>query len=184
MYKLSKKDCNNLQNYFRNYVINIALLSYFLLVIVTMFVCFLIFYYMTKDPNYKFKNGVAVFIIIFFASLVIPIIILEIYCLCKGIEMFKLLGGDYNKFSQTNLIQSVEIKNDDYELAKKRRENGNNINYNLENEFTNSNIKTNNKFIDMKENNILKGKIKKINDLIYDEKPKTIVNDKELNEKY
>jgi len=186
MSKLSKNECIKLQNYFRNYVINIALLSYFLLVILTMLVCFIIFFYLTKDPNYKFKNGIAVSIIIFLAALVIPIIILEIYCLCKGYEMFKLLGGDYNKFSQSNFIQSVEIKNDDYELAKIKRSNGNN-NFNLDNinnELTSSNIKTNNKLIDIKESNILKGKIKGEEELIFDEKPKQIINNKILDEKY
>jgi hypothetical protein len=185
MSKLSKKECVKLQNYFRNYVINIALLSYFLLVILTMLVCFIIFFYLTKDPNYKFKNGIAVSIIIFLAALVIPIIVLEIYCLCKGYEMFKLLGGDFNKFSQSSFIQSVEIKNDEYDLAKIKRSNANN-NYNLDNnnELTSSNIKTNNKLIDIKESNILKGKIKGVEDLIFDEKPKQIKNNKDLDEKY
>ena len=150
-----------------------------------MLVCFIIFFYLTKDPNYKIKNGIAVSIIIFLAALVIPIIVLEIYCLCKGYEMFKLLGGDFNKFSQSSFIQSVEIKNDEYDLAKIKRSNANN-NYNLNNnnELTSSNIKTNNKLIDIKESNILKGKIKGVEDLIFDEKPKQIKNNKDLDEKY
>ena len=184
MSKLSKNECIKLQKYFRNYVIKIAILSYFLLAILTMLVCFIIFFYFTKDPNYKIKNGIAVSIIIFLASLVIPIIILEIYCLCKGYEMFKLFGGDYRKFSKSNFIQSVEIKIDEYDTSKIKRSNENNYNLdnNNNNEFTSSNIITNNKMIDIKENNILKGKIKGDEDLIFEEKPKQIINNKELNE--
>ena len=186
MNKLSKNECIKLQNIFRNYVIKIALLSYFLLVILTMFVCFIIFFYLTKDSKYKIKNAIAVSIIIFFASLIIPIIVLEIYCLIKGYEMFKILGGDYNKISQSDFIQSVEIKNDEYEIAKIKRlnENNNISDNNKNNELTASNIKTNNNLIDIKENYILKGKIKRAEDLIFEEKPKQIINNNEINEKY
>ncbi len=186
MSKLSKNECIKLQNIFRNYVIKIALLSYFLLVILTMFVCFIIFFYLTKDSKYKIKNAIAVSIIIFFASLIIPIIVLEIYCLIKGYEMFKILGGDYNKISQSDFIQSVEIKNDEYEIAKIKRlnENNNISDNNKNNELTASNIKTNNNLIDIKENYILKGKIKRAEDLIFEEKPKQIINNNEINEKY
>ncbi len=186
MSKLSKNECIKLQNIFRNYVIKIALLSYFLLVILTIFVCFIIFFYLTKDSKYKIKNAIAVSIIIFFASLIIPIIVLEIYCLIKGYEMFKILGGDYNKISQSDFIQSVEIKNDEYEIAKIKRlnENNNISDNNKNNELTASNIKTNNNLIDIKENYILKGKIKRAEDLIFEEKPKQIINNNEINEKY
>ena len=186
MSKLSKNECIKLQNIFRNYVIKIALLSYFLLVILTMLVCFIIFFYLTKDSKYKIKNAIAVSIIIFFASLIIPIIVLEIYCLCKGYEMFKILGGDYNKISQSDFIQSVEIKNDEYEIAKIKRlnENNNISDNNKNNELTASNIKTNNNLIDIKENYILKGKLKSAEDLIFEEKPKQIINNNEISEKY
>ena len=194
MSKLSKNECIKLQNIFRNYVIKIALLSYFLLVILTMLVCFIIFFYLTKDSKYKIKNGIAVSIIIFLAALIIPIIVLEIYCLYKGYEMFKILGGDYNKISQSDFIQSVEIKNDEYEMAKIKRinennnnnisDNNNNISDNNNNELTSSNMKTNNQLINIKENYILKGKIKGVEDLIFEEKPKQIINNKEINEKY
>ena len=186
MIKLSKNECIKLQNIFRNYVIKIALLSYFLLVILTMFVCFIIFFHLTKDSKYKIKNAIAVSIIIFFASLIIPIIVLEIYCLIKGYEMFKILGGDYNKISQSDFIQSVEIKNDEYEIAKIKRlnENNNISDNNKNNELTASNIKTNNNLIDIKENYILKGKLKRAEDLIFEEKPKQIINNNEINEKY
>ena len=186
MSKLSKNECIKLQNIFRNYVIKIALLSYFLLVILTIFVCFIIFFHLTKDSKYKIKNAIAVSIIIFFASLIIPIIVLEIYCLIKGYEMFKILGGDYNKISQSDFIQSVEIKNDEYEIAKIKRlnENNNISDNNKNNELTASNIKTNNNLIDIKENYILKGKLKRAEDLIFEEKPKQIINNNEISEKY
>ena len=186
MNKLSKNECIKLQNIFRNYVIKIALLSYFLLVILTIFVCFIIFFHLTKDSKYKIKNAIAVSIIIFFASLIIPIIVLEIYCLIKGYEMFKILGGDYNKISQSDFIQSVEIKNDEYEIAKIKRlnENNNISDNNKNNELTASNIKTNNNLIDIKENYILKGKLKRAEDLIFEEKPKQIINNNEISEKY
>ena len=119
---VSIKKCKSFQNNFRNYFIKITIFSYFFLTFLTMIILFIIFYVNTNDNKFKIKNGLIAAFIVFCGALVIPIIIIEIYCVIKGKEIFKLFGGDYNKFFCfiDIKLQSVDIKNEDYINFKKK----------------------------------------------------------------
>ena len=108
----SKAECKKLQDYFQYYIIKIALSSYFILVLITAFVVSIITFNFTKDLLFKRKNAITSFLIVLLASVVIPIVIIEIYCCYKQCEIGSIFGADFNKCGGSNLIQSVEIKNE------------------------------------------------------------------------
>jgi len=122
---VSIKKCKSFQNNFRNYFIKITIFSYFFLTFLTTIILFIIFYINTIDDKIKIKNGLIAAFIVFCGALVIPIIIIEIYCIVTGKEIFKLFGGDYNKFFCfiDIKLQTVDIKNEDY-INKKRENRG------------------------------------------------------------
>ena len=108
----SKAECKKLQDYFQYYIIKIALSSYFILVLITAFVVSIITFNFTKDLLFKRKNAITSFLIVLLASVVIPIVIIEIYCCYNQCDIGSIFGADFNKCGGSNLIQSVEIKNE------------------------------------------------------------------------
>ena len=122
---VSINKCKSFQNNFRNYFIKITIFSYFILTFLTMIVLFIIFYINTIDKKIKVANAFIAAFVVFCGALVVPIIIIEIYCVVKGKEIFKLFGGDYDKFFCfiDIKLQTVDIKNEDY-INKKRENRG------------------------------------------------------------
>lgn len=124
---LKKSECLKIENFFRNYVIKIALLSYFSFILITMIIVF-IFYYCYSEQIYKIKNGTAASIIVFCGALIIPIILIQIYCCYKNIEIYQFFGGDFSKCcSGRNILslQSVEIKENNQREFQNNNKTGN-----------------------------------------------------------
>ena len=108
-----KSKCEIMQNDFRNYVLKVAFLSYFSFVLLAMIIVFIIYYCNSKPFKFKLKNATAASIIVFSGAMIIPIIIIQIYCCYKNIEIYQFFGGDFTKCcSGKNILslQSVEIK--------------------------------------------------------------------------
>ena len=108
----TKSECKKIKDYFQSYILKIVFSSYFLLILITCASVSLIFFCLTKDREFKTKNALASFILVFCGALVIPIIVIEIYCCCKGVEVGSIFGADFKKCGGSNLMQSVEIKNE------------------------------------------------------------------------
>ncbi len=142
-----KSSCEIMQNDFKNYVLKVAFLSYFSFVLFTMIIVFIIYYCNSKPFKYKIRNGTAASIIVFSGSLIIPIIIIQIYCCYKNIEIYQFFGGDFTKCcSGRNILslQSVEIKESnqkDNELTTKSERNKSYRNINEKNNITNKDQK-------------------------------------------
>ena len=108
-----KSSCEIMQNDFKNYVLKVAFLSYFSFVLFTMIIVFIVYYCNSQPLKFKIRNGSAASIIVFCGALIIPIIIIQIYCCYKNIEIYQFFGGDFTKCcSGRNVLslQSVEIK--------------------------------------------------------------------------
>jgi hypothetical protein len=135
--------CKSFQNNFRNYFIKITIFSYFFLTFLTMIVLFVVFYVNTIDKKIKVANAFIAAFVVFCGALVVPIVIIEIYCVVKNKEIFKLFGGDYDKFFCfiDIKLQSVEIKNEDF-INKKPE----NHNYYNNSNSENFNLKTSKNF--------------------------------------
>ena len=135
--------CKSFQNNFRNYFIKITIFSYFFLTFLTMIVLFVVFYVNTIDKKIKVANAFIAAFVVFCGALVVPIVIIEIYCVVKRKEIFKLFGGDYDKFFCfiDIKLQSVEIKNEDF-INKKPE----NHNYYNNSNSENFNLKTSKNF--------------------------------------
>ena len=135
--------CKSFQNNFRNYFIKITIFSYFFLTFLTMIVLFIVFYVNTIDKKIKVANAFIAAFVVFCGALVVPIVIIEIYCVVKKKEIFKLFGGDYDKFFCfiDIKLQSVEIKNEDF-INKKPE----NHNYYNNSNSENFNLKTSKNF--------------------------------------
>ena len=109
----SKSESKKIQNFFRDYVIKIALLSYFCFIFFIIIVIFIFFYCYSEPIKFKIKNGTAASIIVFCGATIIPILIVQIYCCYKNIEIHQFFGGDFTKCcSGKNVLslQTVEIK--------------------------------------------------------------------------
>ena len=131
---MSFKRCQEILDNFQKYVINIALISYFTLMFIVMVIVFFIYYCYTRDKLYKCRNAFSSSIIVLFASTVIPIIILQIYCWYKVITIEQFFGANFDKcFNISKSLQSVdEIENTRPDIRK--NENDNETNYENEND--------------------------------------------------
>ena len=109
----SFKRCQDILDNFQRYVINIALISYFSLMLIVMVIVFISYYYYTRDKKYKCKNAFASSVIVFFAGTVIPILILQIYCWYKVITIEQYFGANFDAcFNISKSLQSVDVIND------------------------------------------------------------------------
>ena len=109
----SFKRCQDILDNFQRYVINIALISYFTLMIIVMFIVFICYYCYTRDKKYKCKNALSSSIIVFLAGTVIPILILQIYCWYKVITIEQYFGANFDAcFNISKSLQSVDVIND------------------------------------------------------------------------
>ena len=142
-----KSKCEIMQNDFRNSVLKVAFLSYFSFVLFTMIIVFIIYYCNSKPFKFKLKNATAASIIVFSGAMIIPIIIIQIYCCYKNIEIYQFFGGDFTKCcSGKNILslQSVEIKESikrENELTTKSERNKSYRNINEKNNITNKDQK-------------------------------------------
>ena len=140
---MSFKRCQDILDNFQKYVINIALISYFSLVFIVMIIVFFVYYCYTRDKLYKCRNAFSSSIIILFASTIIPIIILQIYCWYKVITIEQFFGANFDKcFNISKSLQSVD------EIENQRPENRN-----IENENDNDNDKDTNYYNDKVDDN-------------------------------
>ena len=109
----SFKRCQDILDNFQRYVINIALISYFSLMLAVMIIVFIVYYYYTRDKKYKCKNAYSSSFIVFLAGTVIPIIILQIYCWYKVITIEQYFGANFDKcFNISKSLQSVDVLDD------------------------------------------------------------------------
>ena len=140
----SFKRCQDILDNFQRYVINIALISYFSLMLAVMIIVFIVYYYYTRDKKYKCKNAYSSSFIVFLAGTVIPIIILQIYCWYKVITIEQYFGANFDKcFNISKSLQSVDVLDDqkpDNRNIDNDNVNDNDINDNIEN---NNNDNTN-----------------------------------------
>ena len=140
----SFKRCQDILDNFQRYVINIALISYFSLMLAVMIIVFIVYYYYTRDKKYKCKNAYSSSFIVFLAGTVIPIIILQIYCWYKVITIEQYFGANFDKcFNISKSLQSVDVLDDqkpDNRNIDNDNVNDNDINDNREN---NNNDNTN-----------------------------------------
>lgn len=108
---MSQKECKKLQDYFQYYILKIAFSSYFIMVMITGITAGIIVHIRTTDKEYKTRNALSCFLIVFCGALIIPLVILEIYCCYKGYNLGEIFGADFTKCGSNSLIQSIEIKN-------------------------------------------------------------------------
>ena len=127
---VSFKRCQEILDNFQKYVINIALISYFSLMLIVMIVVFFVYFCYTKDKKYKLRNAFSSSVIVFFAATIIPITILQIYCWYKVITIEQFFGANFDKcFNISKSLQSVdEIENQ--KPYNRKIENENDINEN------------------------------------------------------
>ena len=126
----SFKRCQEILDNFQRYVIGIALISYLILMFITMVIVFIAYYCFTKDKNYKCKNAYSSSIIVLFAATVIPIVILQFYCWYKIITIEQFFGAKFDKcVNIEKTMQSVDVIND-IRPERRNNENENNENYN------------------------------------------------------
>ena len=129
----SFKRCQEILDNFQRYVIGIALIAYLTMMVITMVIAFILYYIYTKDRLYKCKNAYSSAIIVLFAAIIIPIIILEFYCCYKAISIEQFFGADFNKcFNIGKSLQSVDVIIDRPEKRISEKDIDNDINYNKE----------------------------------------------------
>ena len=125
----SFKRCQEILDNFQRYVINIALISYFSLMLVVMVIVFFVYYCYTRDKIYKCKNAFASSVVVFFAGTVIPILVLQIYCWYKVITIEQYFGANFDKcFNISKSLQSVDVIDD--QKPEPRNIDNDNVNYN------------------------------------------------------
>ena len=135
----SFKRCQDILDNFQRYVLKIAIISYFALMLIVMAIVFIAYYCYTRDKNYKCKNAYSSSLIVFLAGTVIPIIILQIYCWYKVITIEQFFGANFEKcFNISKSLQSVDVL-DDQKPENRNTENENNEN-NIEGDDNNENI--------------------------------------------
>ena len=129
----SFKRCQEILDNFQHYVIGIALISYLILMLITMIIVSILYYCYTKDKNYKCKNAYSSAIIILFAATIIPITILQFYCWYKVITIEQFFGADFDKcFNIGKSLQSIDVINDQRPERRgnnKDNDNDDNISY-------------------------------------------------------
>ena len=125
----SFKRCQEILDNFQRYVIKIALISYFTLMLVVMVIVFFVYYCYTRDKIYKCKNAFASSVVVFFAGTVIPILVLQIYCWYKVITIEQYFGANFDKcFNISKSLQSVDVIDD--QKPEPRNIDNDNVNYN------------------------------------------------------
>ena len=135
----SFKRCQDILDNFQRYVMKIALISYFSLMVIVMVIVFIVYYCYTRDKIYKCKNAYSSALIVFFAGTVIPIIILQIYCWYKVITIEQFFGANFEKcFNISKSLQSVDVL-DDQKPENRNIENDINENTNEEDDNNNEN---------------------------------------------
>lgn len=111
---VSFRRCQEILDNFQLYVLNIAVISYFSLLFITMFVIFIVYFHYTKDKKFKCKNACSSSVIVFCAGTVIPITIIQFYCWYKAISIEQFFGAKFSScVNVDNLLQSVDVKNDE-----------------------------------------------------------------------
>ena len=129
----SFKRCQEILDNFQHYVIGIALISYLILMLITMIIVSILYYCYTKDKNYKCKNAYSSAIIILFAATIIPIAILQFYCWYEVITIEEFFGADFGKcFNIGKSLQSIDVINDQRPERRgnnKDNDNDDNISY-------------------------------------------------------
>jgi hypothetical protein len=111
--------CNILRGYINEFLISIVFTSYISLILITMLVIFLIYYFLSKRTLQRSStkqcilNGLVASTIVLFTGLILPIIILKITSIYMKKSMTSILGGEFKEINPTNLIMSVEVRNDD-----------------------------------------------------------------------
>ena len=129
----SFKRCQEILDNFQHYVIGIALISYLILMLITIVIISILYYCYTKDKNYKCKNAYSSAIIILFAATIIPIAILQFYCWYKVITIEQFFGADFDKcFNIGKSLQSIDVINDQRPERRgnnKDNDNDDNISY-------------------------------------------------------
>ena len=125
----SFKRCQEILDNFQRYVIKIALISYFTLMLIVMVIVFFVYYCYTRDKKYKCKNAFASSVVVFFAGTVIPILVLQIYCWYKVITIEQYFGANFDKcFNISKSLQSVDVIDD--QKPEPRNIDNDNVNYN------------------------------------------------------
>ena len=125
----SFKRCQEILDNFQRYVIKIALISYFTLMLIVMVIVFFVYYCYTRDKIYKCKNAFASSVVVFFAGTVIPILVLQIYCWYKVITIEQYFGANFDKcFNISKSLQSVDVIDD--QKPEPRNIDNDNVNYN------------------------------------------------------
>ena len=87
-----------------------------------------ILYYCNSEQTHKIRNGTAASIIVFCGALIIPIILIQIYCCYKNIEIYQFFGGDFKKccYGKNILnLQSVDIKENNQREIQMTNKSGN-----------------------------------------------------------
>ena len=129
----SFKRCQEILDNFQRYVIGIALISYFILMFLTMVIVSILYYCFTKDKNYKCKNAYSSAIIILFAATILPLSILQLYCWYKVITIEQFFGANFDKcFNIGKSLQSTDVINDQRPERRgnnKDNDNDDNISY-------------------------------------------------------
>ena len=85
-------------------------------------------YYYNSEQTHKIRNGTAASIIVFCGALIIPIILIQIYCCYKNIEIYQFFGGDFKKccYGKNILnLQSVDIKENNQREIQMTNKSGN-----------------------------------------------------------
>ena len=109
----SFKRCQEILDNFQYYVIGIALISYLSLTGITMFIVFIVYYFFTRDRKFKCKNAYSSALIVLFSALLIPILILQIYCCYKAISIEQFFGAKFDEcFNLGKTLQSTDVIND------------------------------------------------------------------------
>lgn len=121
---MDEQFCQILIDLVNRFLIMIIFSTYFSLMLLTMIIIFIIFYTLSRkraknELSIKGSclNGLVAALLVLFAGLIVPIAILKIISLYKKKSMTKLLGGNFQKISTTELVMTVNLKN---EQKKKR----------------------------------------------------------------
>lgn len=164
----SFRRCQEILDNFQLYVLNIAFISYFSLLAITMVVVFIVYYHYTRDKKYKCKNACSSSVIVFCAGTVIPIIVIQFYCWYKAISIEAFFGASFSTCVNVDtLLQSVDVKNDERPNRNDKSEEnyGYNKNYRVDNNIDNaksvkSSTGRSNKYMMEEKYNYYKDKVK------------------------
>ena len=109
---LEEDECDKIENKLYRHIYKILLGVYFMVLVITTIIVFLVFYFISKKVySYQesIKNGRVMALLVLSSGLILPIIILKIISCYKKIPMIKLLGGNFEKITP-KIVLSVETK--------------------------------------------------------------------------